>query len=71
MKKDTKPVAEAVRLCLESTPFIESMLSDGTANYSAIARKIRGDVEAIAKAKANEESILMAVLQATSGLGTK
>jgi len=54
-------IAEEVKRLVRSSPFLEEGLSRGLINYSALAREMRGEIEAVLMKPVSDSSILMAL----------
>ncbi len=56
-----KSLSKLIEEVIDDTPFVRESLSEGLINTSALARKIRPELEAIAKKPIKESTIVMAI----------
>lgn len=59
------PISHITQKIIATSPFIEEALYDGLINISALARKIKPEVEMIAQKPVTESSIVMAINRMT------
>ncbi len=62
-----RTVTESVQLILAQSPFLAEALSEGIVNYSAVARKLKPDLESMHARSFTEGAIIMALKKLEKG----